>query len=155
MSLFEYIAGHHAEVFYFIAGLGLIIELTITGLSGPLLFVAFASLITGLLIDLGIISGWETEILALGILSAATTLLLWKPFKNFQNSSDGSDSSSDMIGKQVPASAEITATSGSIRYSGINWSSRLAEDLSDPIAEGASCIIIAVDGNIMIVEPVD
>lgn len=155
MSLFEYIAGHHAEVFYFIAGLGLIIELTITGLSGPLLFVAFASLITGLLIDLGIISGWETEILALGILSAATTLLLWKPFKNFQNSSDGSDSSSDMIGKQVPASAEITATSGSIRYSGINWSSRLAEDLADPIAEGASCIIIAVDGNIMIVEPVD
>ncbi|HAB55737.1 MAG TPA: acriflavin resistance protein [Cellvibrionales bacterium] len=155
MSLFEYIAGHHAEVFYFIAGLGLIIELTITGLSGPLLFVAFASLITGLLIDLGIISGWETEILALGILSAAITLLLWKPFKNFQNSSDGSDSSSDMIGRQVPASAEITATSGSIRYSGINWSSRLAEDLSDPIAEGASCIIIAVDGNIMIVEPVD
>lgn len=76
MSLFEYIAGHHAEVFYFIAGLGLIIELTITGLSGPLLFVAFASLITGLLIDLGIISGWETEILALGILSAAITLLL-------------------------------------------------------------------------------
>ena len=155
MSLFEYIAGHHAEVFYFIAGLGLIIELTITGLSGPLLFVAFASLITGLLIDLGIISGWETEILALGILSAAITLLLWKPFKNFQNSSDGSDSSSDMIGRQVPASAEITATSGSIRYSGINWSSRLAEDLADPIAEGASCTIIAVDGNIMIVEPVD
>ena len=56
MSLFEYISGHHAEVFYFIAGLGLIIELTITGLSGPLLFVAFASLITGLLIDLGLIS---------------------------------------------------------------------------------------------------
>jgi membrane protein implicated in regulation of membrane protease activity len=152
MSLFEYIAGHHAEVFYFIAGLGLVVELTITGLSGPLLFVAFASLVTGVLIDLGLISGWETEILALGILSAGITLLLWKPFKNFQNSSDGSDSSSDMIGKQVPASAEITAASGSIRYSGINWSSRLAEGVSAPIAEGQNCVITAVDGNIMIVE---
>tara|TARA_B110000879_G_scaffold6802_1_gene8713 strand:- start:59 stop:529 length:471 start_codon:yes stop_codon:yes gene_type:complete len=155
MSLFEYIAGHHAEVFYFIAGLGLVIELTITGLSGPLLFVAFASLLTGLSIDLGLIAGWETEIFVLGILSAAITLLLWKPFKNFQNDSDGSDSSSDMIGKQVPASAEITASSGSIRYSGINWNSRLAEDLSGPIAEGENCIITAVDGNIMIVEPAD
>jgi membrane protein implicated in regulation of membrane protease activity len=112
-------------------------------------------LLTGLSIDLGLISGWETEIFVLGVLSAVITLVLWKPFKNFQNDSDGSDSSSDMIGKQVPASAEITASSGSIRYSGINWNSRLAEDLSSPIAEGENCIITAVDGNIMIVEPAD
>jgi membrane protein implicated in regulation of membrane protease activity len=155
MSLFEYIAGHHAEVFYFIAGISLIIELTITGLSGPLLFVAFASLLTGLSIDLGLISGWETEIFVLGVLSAVITLVLWKPFKNFQNDSDGSDSSSDMIGKQVPVSAEITAASGSIRYSGINWNSRLVEGVSTPIAEGQNCIITAVDGNIMIVEAVE
>ena len=155
MSLFEYIAGHHAEVFYFVAGISLIIELTITGLSGPLLFVAFASLLTGLSIDLGLISGWETEIFVLGVLSAVITLVLWKPFKNFQNDSDGSDSSSDMIGKQVPVSAEITAASGSIRYSGINWNSRLVEGVSTPIAEGQNCIITAVDGNIMIVEAVD
>ena len=155
MSLIEYIAGHHAEVFYFIAGISLIVELTITGLSGPLLFVAFASLLTGLSIDLGLISGWETEIFVLGVLSAVITLVLWKPFKNFQNDSDGSDSSSDMIGKQVPASAEITASSGSIRYSGINWNSRLVEGVSTPIAEGQNCIITALDGNIMIVEAVD
>ena len=155
MSLIEYIAGHHAEVFYFIAGISLIVELTITGLSGPLLFVAFASLLTGLSIDLGLISGWETEIFVLGVLSAVITLVLWKPFKNFQNDSDGSDSSSDMIGKQVPASAEITASSGSIRYSGINWNSRLVEGVSTPIAEGQNCIITAVNGNIMIVEAVD
>jgi len=155
MSLIEYIAGHHAEVFYFIAGISLIVELTITGLSGPLLFVAFASLLTGLSIDLGLISGWETEIFVLGVLSAVITLVLWKPFKNFQNDSDGSDSSSDMIGKQVPVSAEITAASGSIRYSGINWNSRLVEGISTPIAEGQNCIITAVDGNIMIVEAVE
>jgi len=155
MSLIEYIAGHHAEVFYFIAGISLIVELTITGLSGPLLFVAFASLLTGLSIDLGLISGWETEIFVLGVLSAVITLVLWKPFKNFQNDSDGSDSSSDMIGKQVLVSAEITAASGSIRYSGINWNSRLVEGVSTPIAEGQNCIITAVNGNIMIVEAVD
>ena len=155
MSLIEYIAGHHAEVFYFIAGISLIVELTITGLSGPLLFVAFASLLTGLSIDLGLISGWETEIFVLGVLSAVITLVLWKPFKNFQNDSDGSDSSSDMIGKQVSVSAEITAASGSIRYSGINWNSRLVEGVSTPIAEGQNCIITAVNGNIMIVEAVD
>ncbi len=154
MDLMQYFAGHHDHFFYLVAGISFIVELTIIGLGGPLLFFAIASFITGILISLGVISGWEMEIFALGVITALTTLLLWKPLKNFQNSGGGADTSSDMIGKEVPASSEINANAGSIRYSGINWNSRL-DDQSGvaSIANGDQCTITSVDGNIMIVKP--
>ena len=125
MDFFQYFADNHDHFFYLVAGISFIVELTIIGLGGPLLFFAIASFITGLLISLGVLSGWEMEIFALGILTALTTLLLWKPLKKFQNSGGGADTSSDMIGKQVPASSDITSSTGTIRYSGIDWNSRL------------------------------
>jgi membrane protein implicated in regulation of membrane protease activity len=154
MDIVQYFADHHDHLFYLIAGISFIIELTILGMGGPLLFFAIASFITGLLIRLGVLSGWEMEIFALGVLTALTTLLLWKPFKNFQNSGGGADTSSDMIGKEVPASSEINANTGSIRYSGIDWNSRLDNRSGvESIANGDQCIITSVDGNIMIVKP--
>ena len=154
MDVFQYFADHHDHFFYLVAGISFIVELTIMGLGGPLLFFAIASFITGILINLGVISGWEMEIFVFGVLTALTTLLLWKPLKNFQNSGGGADTSSDMIGKQVPASSEITLDEGTIRYSGINWNSRLdAKATVASIADGEQCVITAVDGNIMIVKP--
>jgi len=154
MDIMQYIADHHDHFFYVVAGVSFIVELTILGLGGPLLFFAIASFITGVLINLGVLSGWEMEIFALGVLTALTTLLLWKPLKNFQNSGDGTDTSSDMIGKEVPASSEITASGGTIRYSGINWSSRLDSNAGiESMFKGEQCIIVSVDGNIMVVKP--
>jgi len=154
MTIVQYIADHHDHFFYLVAGISFIVELTIIGLGGPLLFFAIASFITGVLINLGVISGWEMEIFALGVLTALITLLLWKPLKNFQNSGGGADTSSDMIGKEVLASSEINANTGTIRYSGINWSSRLdSRSGVKSIANGDPCIITSVDGNIMIVKP--
>jgi membrane protein implicated in regulation of membrane protease activity len=154
MDIVQYFADHHDHLFYLVAGISFIIELTILGLGGPLLFFAIASFITGLLVSFGVISGWEIEIFALGVLTAITTLLLWKPLKNFQNSGGGSDTSSDMIGKKVPASSEINTTSGTIRYSGIDWNSRLDNRAGvESISSGEQCIITSVDGNIMIVKP--
>lgn len=150
----QYISEHHDHFFYVIAGISFIVELTIIGLGGPLLFFAIASCITGLFITIGIISGWEIEIFTLGILTAAIALFLWKPLKNFQNSGGGVDTSSDMIGRQVPASSEITRHSGTIRYSGIDWNSRLVDDMGvESIAEGQQCVISSVDGNVMLVRP--
>ncbi len=155
MDFFQYFANNHDHFFYLVAGISFIVELTIIGLGGPLLFFAIASFITGVLISLGILSGWEMEIFALGVLTALTTLLLWKPLKKFQNSGGGADTSSDMIGKQVPASSEITSTTGTIRYSGIDWNSRLDGRAGVAnIADGDQCIITSVDGNVMIVKPV-
>lgn len=154
MDIAAYISANHAHFFYILAGVSFLIELTVMGLSGPLLFFAIASFTTAILISLGLISGWDVEIFTLGVLTAATALLLWKPLKRFQNSGDGSDNSSDMIGRQVPVSKTISQAEGSIRYSGINWNSRLDEGAGvESIDKGKLCIITSVDGNIMLVKP--
>lgn len=154
MDIIQYIAQNHDHVFYVIAGVGFIVELTIMGLSGPLLFFAIASFITGVLISFNLISDWEIELFVLGMLTAATTLLLWKPLKNFQNAGDGMDTSSDMIGREVSVSSDITRHDGTIRYSGVNWPSRLDDDVNiDMITKGQLCKITAVKGNIMLVRP--
>jgi len=154
MDIAAYVSEHHAHLFYALAGVSFIIELTLIGMGGPLLFFAIASFVTGVLISIGLISGWEFELFTLGILTAVIAAVLWKPLQRFQNSGDGSDKSSDMIGREVPVSTTVTSTDGSIRYSGINWSSRLAQGTGvESIAEGELCIIDAVDGNIMLVRP--
>ena len=154
MDLFQYFSDHHDHFFYLVAGISFIVELTLLGLGGPLLFFAIASFVTGVLINIGVLSGWEMEIFALGVLTAVTTLLLWKPLKKFQNSGGGADTSSDMIGREVPASSEITSSKGTIRYSGIDWNSRLDDDAGvESIADGEQCIISSVDGNVMLVIP--
>lgn len=147
---------NHQLIWYAIAGLSLVLELGIMGLSGPLLFFAIASAITGVLISLGFIEGWQSEVLVVGILSAVITLLLWKPLKNMQNSRSKTDDSSDMIGLQVSVSDDISKASGSIRYSGINWNARLADDVDiEVIVTNRMCTIIAVTGTTMLVAPID
>ena len=154
MDIAAYISANHAHFFYVIAGLSFLVELTLLGLSGPLLFFAIGTFITAVLTSMGLISGWEVETFTLGILTAFTAVLLWKPLKQFQNLSDGSDGSSDMIGKQVPVSKAINQTTGAIRYSGIDWNSRLDEGVKvESIPEGTRCVITSVDGNIMLVKP--
>ena len=112
-----------------------------------------ASLVTALLISVGLISGWEVEILVVGVLTVLIALLLWKPLKKFQNSGGGADTSSDMIGREVKVSKDITAEGGAIRYSGIDWQARLDASANEAfIAAGEQCIIASVNGNIMLVK---
>ena len=151
----EYFLENHHHFWYLLAAVSLVVELSIMGLSGPLLFFAIASLVTGVLVNIGIISGWESEILIAGILSAITALVLWKPLKTLQNTKQAVNESSDMIGLKVPVSAEITVMAGSVRYSGINWQARLAEDCTETsISENSQCEIVAITGNTMLVKPV-
>ncbi|TPH13462.1 NfeD family protein [Litorilituus lipolyticus] len=151
----EYFLENHHHLWFLIAGISFIIELSIMGLSGPLLFFAIASVITGILVTAGVLTSWQMEILSVGIVSALTALVLWKPLKNLQNSRSKTDTSSDMIGLKVPITTDITATSGNIRYSGINWNARLADDASvDVIPSAQQCQIVAVSGNTMLVKPV-
>lgn len=151
MDIINYFTTHHAQLFYVLAGISFIVELSVLGMSGPLLFFAIACLKTGVLVHLGLISGWETEVLTVGILSVLITLVLWKPFKNFQNIGGGRDTSSDMIGKEVSSVGKITHTAGHIRYSGIDWNARLDSD-DQTIEDNTQCIITAVEGNTMLVK---
>ena len=150
MPLMEYFLENHDHFFYLLAGLCFVVELSVMGLSSPLLFVSIALFITAILINLGIISGWETELFTAGILTGLSAFLLWKPLKSFQNRGGGPDTSSDMIGREVVAASNISATEGKIRFSGIDWNARLA-DGSAEIAQGELCTITGVSGNVMVV----
>lgn len=150
--MMDYFSQHHDQLLYAVAAVSLLLELGVLGMSGPLLFFAFSCLITGLLVSAGLISGWEMEVLLVGVLSVASALLLWKPFKNYQNAKEAPNTSSDMIGRQLPVTAVITAGSGRVAYSGIEWQARLAKAQTTPIAAGASAEVVAVDGSLLIVK---
>ena len=150
MDFIQHFSEHHDQLLYLIAGLSFIVELSIMGLSGPLLFFGIACFLTGLLVSAGLVSGWEAEAFVIGGLTGATALMLWKPLKRFQNTGGGPDTSSDMIGQQVPTSSEINFNGGSIRHSGINWNARLDPDCGvDSIPNETRCVISGVDGNIL------
>lgn len=141
------------HLWFLIAGISFVIELGVMGLSGPLLFFGIASLFTGILVSLGILGSWQSEIFSVGIFSALITWILWKPLKAFQNTKSNTDGSSDMIGLQVMATSEISAHGGTIRYSGINWQARLADGKNMAIVnEQSLCQIVAVIGNTMLVK---
>ncbi len=148
----EYFLENPDHLWYLIAGISFVIELSIMGLSGPLLFFAIASLTTGILVSIGFIDGWQSEVLTVGLLTAVVAAVLWKPLKALQNSKDKTDDSSDMIGLQVPSTSEINATSGTIRYSGIDWQARLADEANgECISESSQCEIVGVTGTTMLV----
>ena len=86
MEIFELINANHDRFFYVLAGTSFILELSLLGLSGPLLFFAIASLVTALLISVGLISGREVETLVVGVLTVLIALDLRKTLKKFQNS---------------------------------------------------------------------
>lgn len=150
----EYFLENPDHLWYLIAGVSFVVELSIMGLSGPLLFFAIASLITGILVSAGVVEGWQSQILSIGVLTALVAVVLWRPLKALQNSKEKTDNSSDMIGLQVIVSADITQKTGSVRYSGINWQARLADGVSvESISAESQCEIVAITGNIMLVKP--
>ena len=151
MTLIDFITNNHDYVLYIIAAIAFLIELSVMGLSGPLLFFALAALLTGFLSSMGVVSNWQVEVASVGVLTTLIAIVMWKPLQKFQNQGGGPDTSSDMIGKTVPCATQITNTSGHIRFSGINWNARLDASETDSIAEGEPCKISGVDGNTMIV----
>ncbi|MGK0441295.1 MAG: hypothetical protein ACJA0N_001093 [Pseudohongiellaceae bacterium] len=154
MTLLQYLLDNHDKVFYLIGGISLTVELGILGLSGPLLFLGIAAFFTGVLSSMGIISGWESEIFTLGVSTAILAAVLWQPLKKFQNAGGGPDTSSDMIGLQVPAASDISQTGGKIRYSGVDWTARLSQDANcEAITHKQMCTIVGVDGTVMLVKP--
>jgi len=153
-SIIDYFSQHHDQLFYAIAAISLLIELGVLGMSGPLLFFALSCLITGLLVSLGLLSGWEMEVLAVGVLSFSSAVLLWKPFKNYQNAKEAPNTSSDMIGRRLLVTAEIAGDQGRVAYSGIEWQARLAEFGSPAIAAGQHAQVVAVDGALLLVKAV-
>jgi len=152
-SLVDYFLQNHDKFLYAMAGLCLVLELSVLGLSGPLLFFAIGCGVTGVFVSAGLITTWEFEVLSVGLLSLLFAWLLWKPLKKFQGPPQVADSSSDMIGQIVPVSETVSRNGGSIRHSGINWQARLdANSTLETLESGLRVEICAVEGNVMVVK---
>ncbi|SGZ02424.1 Putative uncharacterized protein [Moritella viscosa] len=152
-TLIDYLQNNHDQLLYVIGAIALVVELGVIGLSGPLLFFSLGCLATGLLVNLGAIAGWELEVLSVGLLTAISALLLWKPLRHFQGDKLVQDTSSDMIGQMVPVSEPVTINGGKVRHSGINWNARLIESSTVETREvGQRVKIVAVDGTVLIIE---
>lgn len=151
-GIIEHFSQHHDQLLYAIAAVCLLLEMGVLGMSGPLLFLALSCIVTGVLSTLGIISGWHIEILFVGVLSMASAVLLWKPLKKFQNAKEAPNTSSDMIGRQLPVTLAITHNEGRVAYSGIEWQARLAAHQHETIPVSARAEVVAVDGSLLIVK---
>jgi inner membrane protein len=151
-NLIQHFLDHHDHLLYAIAGVALVLELGLLGISGPLLFFAIAAILTGLLVTLGLINGWELEILSLGVFTALTAVVLWKPLKNFQNTHVPANTSSDMIGRELPVTQTVSRLQGGVSYSGIEWQARLEPGVNDNIDAGTIVKVVAVDGSLLIVK---
>jgi len=150
--IIDYMLANHDKILYVVAAISLLIELTLIGLSGPLLFFAIGCLMTGFLVSLNLVSGWEIEVLLVGVFSLMATVLLWQPLKRFQGNTKINDQSSDLIGQKVVTNATVTAIAGTVRYSGIDWTARLDESATvSSIPVDTKVLITGVDGNIILV----
>ena len=74
MQLISYFSENHAQLLYLIAGISILIELTVMGLSGPLFFFAIAALLTGMLTHIGLLESWQMELVSLAVI---TSLLIF------------------------------------------------------------------------------
>jgi len=147
----EYFSLHQDYFFYALAGICLLLELGLLGISGPLLFVALGSLLTGVFISLGLIHAFSIAVVIFAGLSVASAALLWGPLKRLQNKEVGPETSSDMVGKILPVTARITQADGRVAYSGIEWMARLDSSSSDAIEVENRAEVTSVDGTILVV----
>ncbi|MFT6102266.1 MAG: hypothetical protein ACJATV_000743 [Granulosicoccus sp.] len=153
MDIITYFSENHASLLFLLAGIAFVIELTVMGLSGLVLFFAIGCFITGILTYTGVLNSWEAEVFSVGLLSCIAALVLWKPLKRFQSKAIPTDDSSDMTGRHVVCAEAITAANGAIRHSGINWPARLDPSSElDEISKDGQCVIVKVDGNVMLVK---
>ena len=151
---------------YLIAGLVLLgIDIFIIGLS-PLMFVA-----TGALVTSGIlyISGWKTGILYVirwhpgvveplamcAVISLLIALAGRRPLQAFQSSNVQEDKSSDLIGREVVTTHEVTKTDGCVYWSGTMWQARLADRAHvERVGPGVRMQVVQVKNLALILSPI-
>tara|TARA_R110002153_G_scaffold11692_7_gene45068 strand:- start:1085 stop:1537 length:453 start_codon:yes stop_codon:yes gene_type:complete len=130
----------------------LVIEIAVLGFSTfVLFFVGGAAVITGLLMQMGVVEATNLNAtLYVSLFTALLAVFLWKPLKNMQKDVDPKKASNDLIGLTFIVATDISAERpGMHRYSGINW--RVVSQ--DPIASGTKVEVIAVDVGQFTIKP--
>ncbi len=160
----EGVFDHPASVFLSAGLLLLGVDIIVLGLS-PLLFAAAGAVATGGILYAaawkgGILSlaGWNPgllEGLALwGAISLVFAIFGKRPLQKFQNANIRDDKSSDLIGREVVTTEEVTKTEGFIYWSGTQWQARLAGNVkAERVGPGVRMQVVEVKDLALILGP--
>jgi len=139
-----------------VAGLILLgFDIVIIGVS-PLMFVALGALVTsGALYA----TGQRPSLMATAAIVAALSLVFAflgkKPLERFQASGVEEDRSSDLIGRELTTTHEVTKSQGRVHFSGLEWQARLAGDAGvEALAPGARARVTRVENLTLVLAPV-
>lgn len=138
-----------------IVGLALLgLDIVVIGLS-PVMFFALGSLAVSALLYA---TGWRPALIETAALAAGASLLIAlvgrKPLQRFQNADVEEDRSSDLIGRELTTTHEVTKTGGRVYWSGVDWQARLAEDAGvDRLAPGARARVARIDNLVLVLTP--
>ncbi len=139
-----------------IAGLALLgLDIGVIGLS-PLMFVALGALLTSAALYVtGARPGFaETAAIAAG-LSVLIAILGRKPLQRFQAMDVQEDQSSDLIGRELVATHEVTKAGGRVHFSGLDWEARLAADAPiERLTPGEKARVARVENLTLVLAPV-
>lgn len=140
-----------------VAGLALLgLDIIVIGLS-PVMFVAVGALVTSALLYA---TGWRPTLLETAALAAGVSLVIAifgkRPLQRFQNADVQEDQSSDLIGRELTTTHEVTKHSGVVRWSGVEWEARLAEDLALEMVEaGARMKVVKIENLVLMLAPIE
>ncbi|OGC86480.1 hypothetical protein A2949_02910 [Candidatus Adlerbacteria bacterium RIFCSPLOWO2_01_FULL_54_21b] len=143
-------------IFYLIIGLALLgTDIFIIGLS-PLMFVAVGALVTSGLLY---VTGWNPgplEVLATcAVISLLIAVVGRRPLQSFQNANVQEDNSSDLVGRELVTTQEVTKAGGWVDWSGTQWQARLADNVStDKVGPGVRMRVVQVNNLALILSPI-
>ena len=126
----------------------------VIGLS-PVMFVAVGALLTSALLYA---TGWRPALVETAAIVAGASFLIAffgkKPLQRFQSADVEEDRSSDLIGRELTTTHEVTKQSGVVFWSGVEWQARLAEDAAiESLARGVKARVIRVENLALVLEP--
>ena len=138
-----------------IAGFGLLaLDIIIIGLS-PVMFVAVGALLSSIALYA---TGWRPALVETLALVACASLMValigWRPLKRFQNADIEEDQSSDLIGRELTTTHEVTKERGVVFWSGVEWQARLVADAPvEALAPGVKARVTRVENLALVLEP--
>ncbi len=139
-----------------IAGLALLgLDIVVIGLS-PVMFVAVGALLTSALLYA---TGWRPALVETAAIVAGVSFFIAflgkKPLQRFQSADVEEDQSSDLIGRELTTTHEVTKQSGVVFWSGVEWQARLAQDAAvESLARGVKARVVRVENLALVLEPI-
>ena len=117
-----------------IVGLALlVIEVLVLGFSTfVLFFVGLAAVVAGGLMTIGVVpDSMLSALFSVGVLTALSAMLLWRPLKSMQGSVESKKVTSDLVGHSFILNDAVSMTKNPVyRYSGIDWNLSSEQELS-------------------------